>query len=1234
METRANYVAIGIFVLVVLAGAFGSLWWLYRSSGSGATEALRIIFPEAVTGLSTGAGVYFNGIRIGEVTSLEFPPEGGDNVIAITRVNPSAPIKVNTQAQLASQGLTGVAYVSLVGGTGESIFEAAEKEDKVPTLQAATSAFTNVLDTLQSVLGRLDSTLGSVRQLVDENQGNLSGVVQNVRTITDNLAQASPQIPAMVTDFSNAASAIGEAAPKIAGVVENANGILAAIDPSRVTTIVGNVESFTGELPQLGQKAGTVIDNVGGIITRLSDTANTLNDAVAAADQVVRTIDAGTITKILTNVATSSTAFADRSDAIGNLIDNASRISTDVASITDVIAQRKDSLDQAITDASSLIADARGAVQAAAPVIENLSKAAAAVTPEKVTGIVDNVQTVTSTLAGQSENVASLVASATDAAKGIDSVTAILSARSESIGTTLDQAAQMVTNLREASEGAPKLVTSAETLLSDAAATVRAVDATRINAVVSNVESFTQTIAGKNEAISQFIDSANGTAQRAEAISSAVAQRMPAIGTAIDNATAAIASVRETTDKLPQMADALQPGIQNVADALSAIDPAAIDAIVANVEDLTATLAGQGPAVERIVNRVEGVVADANSVAADARVIIEQVAARRTEIGTAIDNATAAIASARQAADAAPQLVASLQPGIENFSAALSAVDPTAVEGIVGSVRTLADTISNRTGSIDHIITSAESTLGNAETISTSVAARMPAIEGAIDNAAATVADARVFAQSLPEFATTLQPGIENVSAVLSAIDPTAVQGIVSDVKSMTETLVGQTENVRSIIANVDGTAADARQIAATVSAQMPQVTGAIDDARAAVASARTFADTLPGYAETLQPGVENVSAVLQAVDPQAISDIVASAKTLTDTLGASAPQVQHFIATAGVAADDVAEITGRVRGQLGTISEAIDTANSAVADVKTFTATLPALRRQLDPVVDAVTEVVTAVDPVMVRAIMTNVRDVTLTLSDQRENVSQIVSTVGDASRRIDQVAAAVSARADEISSAIDSVSTFAGALRDQAPSIDGIVQSVSRAANGVADTVASINTSAINGILDNAQKVATAVGSRTDAIGKAIDDVVQSAEQITRSLDGADGENGLVQEVLDRVKRISVNVENASNKLGTLVDRANAVLGGEVQRVFDGVNEATASIEQVAAAFAPRAGQIANGLSRFSQSGLDDLRALINQGRSTLRSIESAVSSFDRDPSRIIFGGDNAPRYSPQRR
>jgi phospholipid/cholesterol/gamma-HCH transport system substrate-binding protein len=68
METRANYVLIGLFTLAVIAGAFGFVYWFNTIGGAGERATYRIVFDGSVSGLRTGASVLFNGIRVGEVT--------------------------------------------------------------------------------------------------------------------------------------------------------------------------------------------------------------------------------------------------------------------------------------------------------------------------------------------------------------------------------------------------------------------------------------------------------------------------------------------------------------------------------------------------------------------------------------------------------------------------------------------------------------------------------------------------------------------------------------------------------------------------------------------------------------------------------------------------------------------------------------------------------------------------------------------------------------------------------------------------------------------------------------------------------------------------------------------------------------------------------------------------------------------------------------------------------------
>src|ERR1700752_1509469 len=69
METRAPYVIVGAFVLATIVAVFGFVYWLNNSGGLGPRKTYHVQFEGSVPGLLVGAGVLFNGIRVGEVTN-------------------------------------------------------------------------------------------------------------------------------------------------------------------------------------------------------------------------------------------------------------------------------------------------------------------------------------------------------------------------------------------------------------------------------------------------------------------------------------------------------------------------------------------------------------------------------------------------------------------------------------------------------------------------------------------------------------------------------------------------------------------------------------------------------------------------------------------------------------------------------------------------------------------------------------------------------------------------------------------------------------------------------------------------------------------------------------------------------------------------------------------------------------------------------------------------------------
>src|ERR1700726_485789 len=184
METRANFVLIGSFTLAVIAAAFGFVLWFQLLHTTKARSPLRIVFEGPAAGLRNGGRVNFNGIKVGEVIAGKLDNPGG--VVALARVENSAPIRRDTLVGLEFQGLTGVAAISLKGGE-EAAPAAPLDEDGVPVLTADPNA-------LQDVTEAIRGTLQNINRVVADNQETVKASLKNLETFTAALARNSERI--------------------------------------------------------------------------------------------------------------------------------------------------------------------------------------------------------------------------------------------------------------------------------------------------------------------------------------------------------------------------------------------------------------------------------------------------------------------------------------------------------------------------------------------------------------------------------------------------------------------------------------------------------------------------------------------------------------------------------------------------------------------------------------------------------------------------------------------------------------------------------------------------------------------------------------------------------------------------------------------------------------------------------------------------------------------------------
>lgn len=221
METRAHHLLIGTFAIIAFVLGLGFVLWLSKVGADREFTYYDVIFTEAVTGLSKGGLVQYNGIKVGEVVQLKLDPADPRKVVAHVRIDGGTPIKQDTVAKLGLLGVTGMAFIQLSGGSPESPPLVSTDEVPVPVIVAQESALAKLMASGEDIVVSVnDAVLRVGRLLSDENVRHVSETLSHidsiVTTVSDQrddlgkalaqLADASTQLKSTLTTLNEMAS--------------------------------------------------------------------------------------------------------------------------------------------------------------------------------------------------------------------------------------------------------------------------------------------------------------------------------------------------------------------------------------------------------------------------------------------------------------------------------------------------------------------------------------------------------------------------------------------------------------------------------------------------------------------------------------------------------------------------------------------------------------------------------------------------------------------------------------------------------------------------------------------------------------------------------------------------------------------------------------------------------------------------------------------------------------------
>jgi phospholipid/cholesterol/gamma-HCH transport system substrate-binding protein len=226
MEEKVNFAVVGVFVLVLGTALIGGVLWLSSGRSYGTSYNIyQTYMQESVAGLNLNASVRYRGVEVGRVQKIALAPGNVEQVQVTLAIESGTPIKVDTVAVLSTQGLTGIAFVDLTGGSRGS-----------PELKAEPGAPYPVISTGPSLMVRLDASL-----------------IDAARTLK-NAARLSEELPQLTQRIQRSADVFDNMSNDLARAGTNASVKFTSETLPEIRQLVMELRDTTASLRRIGNQ--------------------------------------------------------------------------------------------------------------------------------------------------------------------------------------------------------------------------------------------------------------------------------------------------------------------------------------------------------------------------------------------------------------------------------------------------------------------------------------------------------------------------------------------------------------------------------------------------------------------------------------------------------------------------------------------------------------------------------------------------------------------------------------------------------------------------------------------------------------------------------------------------------------------------------------------------------------------------------------------------------------------
>lgn len=284
--------------------------------------------------------------------------------------------------------------------------------------------------------------------------------------------------------------------------------------------------------------------------------------------------------------------------------------------------------------------------------------------------------------------------------------------------------------------------------------------------------------------------------------------------------------------------------------------------------------------------------------------------------------------------------------------------------------------------------------------------------------------------------------------------------------------------------------------------------------------------------------------------------------------------------------------------------------------------------------------------------------------LTETIANANKFSAALGDNADQIDEFLASAGALSKTLEGVSGRLNTTLASAEDLLKSVDKakIDKILANTDKATADIAASTGDLKIimDGIKSSAQNVSELTNKAKVSLEKidqllasadptqvkaVITNIEQASKTANKALDDVAKASKKLGDRAEDIDQIVVNTKDLTGKLNQtavrvdgVLEKVSAFLGGTEGKGPGLADEARATLvafRKVADTLNARLGSITANLEKFSGRGLSNVDALIQDTRRSVGRIEQAITELEKDPQRLIFGGQGSvPKYDNRKR